>query len=615
MLPTRTLFFGLFALTLGLAGCSGSTGDDDTESPTPLPATPTPEPELVDNDRDGYVAMPAGEDCNDDDKSINPSADEQCDKIDNDCDGNIDEDPVDGTSFFQDADGDKYGDRTQVTRACNAPTGYVKDATDCNDDDADINPGETEVCGDGLDNNCDSSAGTCGYGGDMSLTTSSAVIVGEQAGAALGTVVLNPGDLDGDGADDFAVSAPSHDAEKDNAGVVYIFKGPFASSPVLSNTLARITGNEEGGKFGRTMVSLDANGDGEADLAVGAPESNLGGALSGAVYVFFGPLTGTLSSNDADVSIRGIPNAQLGLALDRAGDINGDGHEDLLIGAPYEGTDENARRGSAFLMWGPLTGTPVVTEGIRFTGTSSYGYAGRTVAGVGDLNNDGFDDMAIGAPFYETAEVSTAGAAYIFHGPLTDAVNLSPSDADGTLLGASSTRVGSAIAPAGDLNGDGKGDLLISAPYASSNNASSVGEVYLFAGPASGTLSTANALATFQGAEAGALLGAALLSPGDLTGDGKADILIGADGEIRGRTSLKSVYLLAGPFSGLKVTSTENVTARFISTNTNDYLGRSVTVGNYGDSARPDIVLGVPTRNEDMAFTGEAYFFYAGEGL
>lgn len=615
MLTTRTLLSGLLALTFSLAGCSGETGDDDTDSPTPLPATPTAAPELVDEDRDGYVAMPAGEDCNDQDKTINPSADEQCDKIDNDCDGVTDEEPVDGSSFFMDEDRDKYGDRTQFVRACTAPTGYVKDATDCNDADEDINPGATEVCGDGIDNNCDSSAGTCGYGGDMSLSTSSAVLVGEQAGSSLGAVVLNPGDLDGDGLDDFAVSAPSFDGSVANAGTVYLFKGPFASSPVLSNVLARISSDDEGEAFGTTMSTLDANRDGEADLAIGAPGSNLGGAASGAVYIFFGPLSGTLSTNDADVSIRGIPGAQLGLALDRAGDVNGDGNEDLLIGAPYEGTDETARRGSAFLMLGPLVGTISVSEGLRFTGDSSFGYAGRAVAGVGDLNNDGYDDFAIGAPFYNTPEVSTAGAVYIFHGPLTGASALSPADANGTLVGSAATRMGSALAPAGDINGDGKADLLVSAPYASTDTVASVGEVYVLPGPATGKLSTGNALATFQGAESGALIGATLLSPGDLTGDGQPDLLIGADGEIRGRTSLKSVYLLAGPFSGLKVTSTENVTARFISTNTDDFLGRSITVGNYGESSKPDIVLGVPTRNQDMNFSGETYFFYAGEGL
>lgn len=148
----------LFLLALGFAGSGchpysecdelGVTVDDDTTLPDD-DTTPSPS----DLDGDGFAVEDG--DCDDTDSGIYPGAPELCDEEDNDCDTEIDEDPANGFSFYEDSDGDKYGDAGSMMFACDTPPGYVNDDTDCNDEDEDIHPGAEEHC-DGVDEDCDS---------------------------------------------------------------------------------------------------------------------------------------------------------------------------------------------------------------------------------------------------------------------------------------------------------------------------------------------------------------------------------------------------------------------------------------------------------------------------
>ena len=136
------------ALALGAGGCGGGT-DEEEDAVTEEMV----EEEIVveDNDEDGF---PADEDCDDNDDSIYPGADEVCDGEDNDCDDEVDEDPVDGETWYADGDGDGYGDDSDTMEACSRPDGYAAEGGDCDDDEEDAYPGNTEVCDD-IDNDCD----------------------------------------------------------------------------------------------------------------------------------------------------------------------------------------------------------------------------------------------------------------------------------------------------------------------------------------------------------------------------------------------------------------------------------------------------------------------------
>ncbi len=136
----------LSAIILSLAACRTDPSKPDTDT-----LSGDTGPELVDADGDGWLS---DEDCDDDDASVHPGADEVCDELDNDCDGAIDEEAVDASTFYTDADGDGFGDPDAAVLACEAGDGLVEDATDCDDDNAETYPDAPERC-DGLDNDCD----------------------------------------------------------------------------------------------------------------------------------------------------------------------------------------------------------------------------------------------------------------------------------------------------------------------------------------------------------------------------------------------------------------------------------------------------------------------------
>ncbi len=149
----------------------------------------------VDSDGDGYAAC---EECDDADAAISPDAEEVCDGVDNDCDGAVDEsDATDASTWYADADGDGYGDASSTTTACSMPSGYTTDVSDCDDGDSFSFPGAAEVCGDGVDQDCDGSDESCAYTGTFDLGTYGIKLIGEDAFDLAGATVSGAGDING----------------------------------------------------------------------------------------------------------------------------------------------------------------------------------------------------------------------------------------------------------------------------------------------------------------------------------------------------------------------------------------------------------------------------------
>ena len=173
-----------------------------------------------DEDGDGYTITADG-DCNDTDPTIHPDADETCNYLDDNCNGTVDEGVE--TTYYQDADGDGFGDPEVTEDDCTAPSGYVEDDTDCDDNEPLANPGLTEICNDQIDNDCDGTDNGCGLSGDITLSSADAKLIGEAAGDWAGWSVSGAGDVDGDGMDDLLVGALDNDEGGSGAGATPFF--------------------------------------------------------------------------------------------------------------------------------------------------------------------------------------------------------------------------------------------------------------------------------------------------------------------------------------------------------------------------------------------------------
>jgi hypothetical protein len=327
--------------------------------------------------------------------------------------------------------------------------------------------------------------GVDGVGLPSFALSSAAKYLGANVGDETGTA-LAVGDLTGDGLKELIVSAPLTDLPSgapSNSGIVYIVKNTgappasmslFSTSPNIfriQNT-SPVVGSADL-RAGTSLAVADMNGDGTKDLAVGIPGyDGPAGVDSGAVFIFYGPLTAHRALSSADLKLVGASAGELaGTAIARVGDRNGDARDDLLVGAPGSG----AAAGKAYLVHGGQpSGTVSLGSLIALTG-SPGDRAGASVA-AGDFNADGLPDMLIGAPGYQ----SNQGAVFLIHGDEP----LLPSQA---LLGFTTlegegggNQAGHSVSSAGDFNGDGVEDILIGAPHANGGQ----GTAYLIRGEA-----------------------------------------------------------------------------------------------------------------------------------
>ena len=314
-----------------------------------------------------------------------------------------------------------------------------------------------------------------------------------------GRSVSGAGDVNGDGLADLIVGANYAEPTGDSAeGESYVVFGKADSSSIILNNLGsggfRIEGIDEDDQSGFSVSGAgDVNGDGLADLIVGAYAADPNGVvLAGESYVVFGKTNGTtveLSNlGIGGFRIDGIDNSdRSGRSVSGAGDVNGDGLADLIVGASY--ADSSA--GECYVVFGKMNLTTVDpenlgTEGFRIDGIDSYDYAGTSVSGAGDVNGDGLADLIVGASSADPNGNSNAGESYVVFGK-TDStpVNLATLGTGGFQIDGidSGDSSGFSVSGAGDVNGDGLADLIVGAFNADPNGASSAGESYVIFSP------------------------------------------------------------------------------------------------------------------------------------
>ena len=364
-----------------------------------------------------------------------------------------------------------------------------------------------------------------------------------QDGAAFGTSVSGAGDVNGDGYADLIVGAPLYNSGQLDEGSAFTYEGSALRTLSGQNQLEaqlRTSTAQAGSDWGRRIVNAgDVNGDGFSDLAVSAPFYDAGHVDEGVVFVFHGRSTANASLGDGseDARIEGNEtSARLGRALSSAGDVNGDGYADLAIGAPdWDGAD--GVPGAVFIFHGGAAGVGNGSPANADTVLESdiAGSFGVAVAALGDVNGDGFGDLAVGAPQYSAGQ-PLEGAAFVFHGAPGGIPDGGPADAAARVEsdqgGLATGFLGASVAGAGDVNGDGYADAIFGAPFFDDGQTNEGVALVLHGGPdgiASGNTSVADA--RIQADVADAQLGFAVDGAGDVNGDGYDDVIVGAPAE------------------------------------------------------------------------------------
>ena len=353
----------------------------------------------------------------------------------------------------------------------------------------------------------------------------------------------------------------------------------------------------------------DLDGDGSDDLLVGAFAHADGGSYAGAAYVVSGPVTGDLELSDADAKLTGeTVDDWAGWAVSGAGDVNGDGFDDVLVGA--HGNDAGgSSAGAAYLALGPLTGDRDLAAGeAKLIGETASDYAGYALSTAGDMDGDGFDDLIIGAHGND-AGGTDAGAAYIVHGPVSGVVDLSTAEAK--LVGETAyDYAGICVSDAGDINGDSLGDVVVGAHGWGGVLADS-GAAYVVLGPVTGTIDLSGAAARLTGEAATDYAGISVSGAGDINGDGLDDLLIGAHGSDAGGTDAGIAYLLIAPVYSITLSSSH---ARLIGEEDSDLAGAFVhTAGDTDGDGFDDLFIGAYQHSEGGSHAGSAYLILGGQ--
>jgi hypothetical protein len=464
-------------------------------------------------------------------------------------------------------------------------------------------------------------------------------LVGAQSGIAGGFSVSTAGDVNGDGFDDLIIGAPGTSYGRSpfgsvgyESGSAYVVFGHGDGFPATID-LGALDGSNgfrlDGYAYYIAGTSVDTagdiNGDGFDDLLIGAP--TIFDGAPGAAYVVFGQAaafaaTIDLTTLDGSNGFRFVNGTELGESVAAAGDVNGDGFNDIIVGAP--GAD--ATPGNAYVLFGHAGGFGSTvdlsalngTNGFRIDGAGPYDNLGYAVSGAGDINGDGFDDLVIGVGNASVNGLSS-GATYVLFGHgdgFPASINVAALDgANGFRLdgAAAGDSVGDTVSSTGDVNGDGIDDIIIGSFAA---NAS-----YVVFGHTGGFDATMD-LSALDGSNGFRLDGSGPLvvsDAGDINGDGFADLLVGASLNDTKGIDAGAAYVIFGHADGfaasIDLTALDGTDGfRLDGATAGDGAGQSVSAaGDVNADGFGDLLVGAPEASPGgVAGAGIAYVVFGG---
>ena len=471
-------------------------------------------------------------------------------------------------------------------------------------------------------------------------------ILGAAAGDNSGISVASAGDVNGDGYDDIIIGASGADpSSRTDAGTSFvIYGGPTTNTAIdLSSIGTRgfaIIGAASGDNSGCSVASAgDVNNDGYSDVIIGAryadPSSR---SNAGASYVIYGGPTTNTAIDLSSIGTRGFAIIgaaafdQSGISVSSAGDVNNDGYDDIIIGAWLSNQSSRSEAGTSYLIYGGSTTNTVLdlanigTRGFAIFGAAAIDHSGWSVSSAGDVNNDGYDDIIIGAYEANPSSRRDAGTSYVIYGGATTntAVDLANIGTRGFAIrgAAANDQSGYSVSSAGDVNNDGYSDVIIGARYADPSSRSEAGTSYvIYGGPTTNTAIDLSSIGTggfaIIGAEAGDNSGFSVSSVRDVNSDGYSDIIIGARyADPSARSDAGKSYVIYGGPTTYSILDLANIGTRGFAiwgAAAGDNSGISVSsAGDVNNDGYDDIIIGALYADQSSrSNAGTSYLIYS----
>ncbi|MCB9210729.1 MAG: FG-GAP repeat protein [Ignavibacteriales bacterium] len=430
---------------------------------------------------------------------------------------------------------------------------------------------------------------------------------GAYENVGLGISVSTAGDVNGDGYSDILVTAQDTIGSYGNfTGKVFAYYG----SPTGLSTTSDWTINDDESfiftNFGLSISTAgDLNGDGYSDIIIGATKylnfetviNNF--PVEGKVFAYYGSLSGLSASADWSVGATQLIEG-FGISVSTAGDVNGDGYSDVIVGA-YEYDNGETNEGRAFVYHGSANG---LSQTANWTAESNQAsaYFGVSVSTAGDVNGDGYSDVIVGANFYENGETNE-GRAFVYHGSASGLSQTANWSAESNNTGSG---YGGCVTTAGDVNGDGYSDIIIGASYYNNGqNNFGAGAVFIYFGFSDGLSEYSNWAKVINQDEA--YFGCSVSTAGDVNGDGFSDVIIGAYGYDHGQTDEGAAFVFYGSNDGLASVADWSVEGN----QSNAYFGKSVsTAGDINGDGYGDVIIGASNYTLLQINSGAAFVYY-----
>jgi hypothetical protein len=419
---------------------------------------------------------------------------------------------------------------------------------------------------------------------------------GDQADAQFAFSVAAAGDVNGDGFGDVIASAPFYDNGQLNEGRVFAYYGS-ATGPSTGPSWV-FEGDQVQANIGYSIASAgDVNGDGYDDVIVGARLYDNGQGDEGGLWVYYGAAAGLATSPSWSAESNQAA-AFLGGSVATAGDVNGDGYDDVIGGAvAYD--NGQADEGRAYVYYGSASGlasTPSWTAESNQAGAQF----GAAVSSAGDVNGDGYDDVIVGSSFYANGQTQE-GRAFVYYGSASGLASTPSWTAESNQTGA---RMGFSLGRGSDVNGDGYSDVIVGV-YLYDNVQADKGQVLVYYGSATGL--PASPSWTAEGTQTSELFGFALNGAGDVNADGYADLIVGAVNHDNGQTDEGQALVYYGSAAGLA--ASPSWTAEIDQTGAS--FGAAVAAaGDVNGDGGADVIVGARSFDNVELNKGRAFIYY-----